>query len=95
MARPVFDAEDAVRVLADQGVTTFEATAIDRDGLLEGPDLELLRRLVAVGRGRVIASGGIASLEDVRAVRRIGCAGAILGRALYEGHVDLASAMGA
>lgn len=88
-------AEDALTALADHGVATFEATAIDRDGLLGGPDLELLTRLVALGRGRVIASGGVASVEDIRAVRELGCAGAILGRALYEGRIDLASAIGA
>lgn len=86
-------AEDAIRTLADEGVTTFEATAIDRDGLLAGPDLELLGRLIGLGRGQVIASGGVSSVEDVRAVRRIGCAGAIVGRALYEGRLDLAEAI--
>jgi phosphoribosylformimino-5-aminoimidazole carboxamide ribotide isomerase len=88
-------AEDALAALADEGVTTFEATAIDRDGLLGGPDLELLTRLVGLGRGDVIASGGVSSVADIRAVRELGCAGAILGRALYEGRIDLASAMGA
>ena len=62
-------------------------TAIDRDGLLEGPDLELYRRLVALGRGSIIASGGVTSLDDISAVRAIGCSGAILGRALYEGRL--------
>jgi phosphoribosylformimino-5-aminoimidazole carboxamide ribotide isomerase len=86
-------AEDALAALADQGVTTFEATAIDRDGLLGGPNLDLLRRLVALGRGSVIASGGVASVGDVRALRELGCAGTIVGRALYEGRLDLAHAI--
>ena len=88
-------AEDALAVLADQGVTTFEATAIERDGLLGGPDLDLLTRLLGLSRGAVIASGGVASLADVQAVRELGCSGAIVGRALYEGRFDIASAMGA
>jgi phosphoribosylformimino-5-aminoimidazole carboxamide ribotide isomerase len=88
-------AGDALALLADQGVATFEATAIDRDGLLGGPDLDLLARLIALDRGAVIASGGIASLDDIRAVRQLGCAGAIVGRALYDGRFDIASAMGA
>lgn len=92
---PGVRAEDALAALADQGVTTFEATAIDRDGLLGGPDLELLRRLVGLDRAAVIASGGIASLDDIRAVRELGCSGAIVGRALYEGRFDIASAIGA
>jgi phosphoribosylformimino-5-aminoimidazole carboxamide ribotide isomerase len=86
-------ADDALMILADAGVRTFEATAIDRDGLLGGPDLELLARLVALGRGTVIASGGIATLDDLRAVRSIGAGGAIIGRALYEGRLDLADAL--
>jgi phosphoribosylformimino-5-aminoimidazole carboxamide ribotide isomerase len=86
-------AEDGLAALADAGVTMLEATAIDRDGLLGGPDLELLERLVRLERGAVIASGGIASLEDLRAVRALGCAGAIVGRALYEGRLDLEEAL--
>jgi phosphoribosylformimino-5-aminoimidazole carboxamide ribotide isomerase len=87
------DAAVAIGRLADVGVETFEVTAIDRDGLLEGPDLELYRRLVALGRGSIIASGGVTSVGDVRAVRTIGCTGAILGRALYEGRLDLETAL--
>ena len=68
------DAADAIRALADAGVETFEVTAIERDGLLEGPDLELYERLVGLDRGAIIASGGIASLDDIEAVRAIGCA---------------------
>lgn len=85
-------AEKAIEALSEQGVTTFEATAIERDGLLRGPDLSLLKRLVALDRGRVIASGGITTLDDIRAVREIGCAGAIVGRALYDGRLGLAEA---
>lgn len=86
-------AEDAIRALADAGTETFEVTAIDRDGLLGGPDLALLEGLVALGRGRIIASGGVASLDDLAACRAAGCAGAIVGRALYEGRIDLAAAV--
>jgi phosphoribosylformimino-5-aminoimidazole carboxamide ribotide isomerase len=86
-------ATDAITMLADVGVTTFEVTAIDRDGLLGGPDLGLYERLVRLGRGEIVASGGIASLDDLRDVRSLGCAGAILGRALYEGRLDLAEAI--
>ena len=87
------DAAVAIERLADVGVETFEVTAIDRDGLLEGPDLELYRRLVALGRGSIIASGGVASSDDIGAVRTIGCSGAILGRALYDGRLDLETAL--
>jgi len=82
-------AADAVAMLASAGVATFEVTAIERDGLLEGPDLTLLTSLVDLGLGRIIASGGIATIDDVLAVRAAGCGGAIVGRAIYEGRVDL------
>jgi phosphoribosylformimino-5-aminoimidazole carboxamide ribotide isomerase len=87
------DAAEAIVRLADVGVECFEVTAIERDGLLEGPDLGLYDRLVGLGRGSIIASGGITTEDDLRALRRIGCAGAIIGRALYEGRLDLESAL--
>lgn len=86
-------AEDAIALQAEAGVITFEVTAIDRDGLLEGPDLALYQRLVELGAGSIIASGGIASAADLRAVRNLGCDGAIVGRAIYEGRLDLGEAL--
>ena len=87
------DAAEAIERLADAGVITFEVTAINRDGLLGGPDLDLYERLVGLSRGSVVASGGIASIEDLLAVRALGCAGAIVGRAIYEGRFELAEAI--
>jgi phosphoribosylformimino-5-aminoimidazole carboxamide ribotide isomerase len=87
------DAVAAIVALADVGVTTFEVTAIERDGLLGGPDLGLYERLVRLARGDIVASGGIATLDDLRDLRAAGCRGAILGRALYEGRLDLAAAV--
>jgi phosphoribosylformimino-5-aminoimidazole carboxamide ribotide isomerase len=86
-------AGEAMARLHDAGVTMFELTAIARDGLLEGPDLDLLAQLVSPAVGSVIASGGISSLADVRAVADLGCAGAIIGRALYEDRIDLGEAV--
>ncbi|HJX68519.1 MAG TPA: 1-(5-phosphoribosyl)-5-[(5-phosphoribosylamino)methylideneamino] imidazole-4-carboxamide isomerase [Candidatus Limnocylindrales bacterium] len=90
---PGVPAHGALTMLADRGARTFIVTAVERDGLLAGPNLELLGRMVALGRGEVVASAGLASLEDIAAVRALGCAGAIVGRALYEGRVDLAAAV--
>ena len=87
-------AAEGLRVLASAGVTTFEVTAVERDGMLQGPDLGLLRQLVDLDRGRVIASGGIRTLDDIRAVRDLGCVGVIVGRALYEGRFALADVEG-
>jgi phosphoribosylformimino-5-aminoimidazole carboxamide ribotide isomerase len=86
-------AAEAIAGLAAAGIETFEVTAIERDGLLEGPGLDLLRSLVGLERGRIIASGGISSIDDVLAVQAAGCAGAIIGRALYEGRIDLRALM--
>ncbi len=85
----------ALERLSAVGVTTFAVTAIDRDGLLGGPDLALLERATDATDGAIIASGGIASLDDIRAVRRIGCVGAIVGRALYDGTLDLGTVLAA
>jgi phosphoribosylformimino-5-aminoimidazole carboxamide ribonucleotide (ProFAR) isomerase len=86
-------ATEAIERLADAGVITFEVTAINRDGLLGGPDLDLYERLVGLSRGSVVASGGIASIDDLLAVRALGCAGAIVGRAIYEGRLEPAEAI--
>jgi phosphoribosylformimino-5-aminoimidazole carboxamide ribotide isomerase len=90
---PGLDAVEAVRRLAEVGVTNFEVTAIDRDGLLGGPDLDLYERLIEPGVGSIIASGGIGSQHDLELVRAVGCSGAIVGRALYEGRLDLKLAL--
>lgn len=84
---------EALTTLADQGAMTFEVTAIDRDGTLGGPDLALYERLVAMGRRAIIASAGVATVSDIAAVRSIGCAGVIVGRALYDGRIAIKDAL--
>ncbi len=79
--------------LTAAGVRWIEVTAIDRDGTLGGPDLDLLRKGIAERSLRTIASGGIASVDDLRDVRALGCAGAIVGRALYDGTLSLVDAL--
>jgi phosphoribosylformimino-5-aminoimidazole carboxamide ribotide isomerase len=83
----------AARVVGE-GVRTVVYTDVARDGMLTGPDLAGARRLQALGAG-VIASGGVAGLEDIHAAREAGLAGAIVGRALYEGRLALADALAA
>ena len=86
-----------IRMLVEVGIATFEVTSIERDGLLRGPDLPLYGQLLgALGPdAEIIASAGIASIHDLEAVRAVGCAGAIVGRALYDGSLDLAGAIAA
>ena len=71
----------------------FVYTDIRRDGTLSGPNLQGLGELIEKVDANVIASGGIASLEDIEAVATAGAAGAIVGRALYDGRIDLAEAV--
>ncbi|HET9050154.1 MAG TPA: 1-(5-phosphoribosyl)-5-[(5-phosphoribosylamino)methylideneamino] imidazole-4-carboxamide isomerase, partial [Candidatus Dormibacteraeota bacterium] len=68
-------------------------TDVGRDGALVGPDIDGLEECVAAYSGPVIASGGIRSLEDLIAVADAGASGAIVGRALYEGRLDLGAAL--
>lgn len=68
-------------------------TDVGRDGALLGPDLDGLRACVDAYGGPVIASGGVATIEDLDACAQAGAAGAIVGRALYEGRLDLSEAL--
>jgi phosphoribosylformimino-5-aminoimidazole carboxamide ribotide isomerase len=80
--------EDAIRRLQQQGATRFVYTNVDRDGMLEGPDLDEVKRVSAAVRGRFLYSGGIGSLGDLEALRElrlVNLAGVISGKALYEG----------
>ena len=88
-------AMELVGRLRAAGIAWFAVTAIARDGLLTGPDLTLLAQAgeTAGGSERIIASAGVSSLADIRALASAGYGGAILGRALYEGRLDLAEAI--
>jgi phosphoribosylformimino-5-aminoimidazole carboxamide ribotide isomerase len=79
--------EDVIERMQGRGVKQFVYTNVDRDGMLEGPDLDEVRRMSGVIRGRFIYSGGIASLDDLarlRELRLVNLAGVISGKALYE-----------
>lgn len=84
------------RSVALLGVETVVCTDVSRDGMLQGPNLELLRDVLEVGPRAVIASGGISTLEDLRTLNTLeprGVIGAIVGKALYEGTIDLKEAI--
>jgi phosphoribosylformimino-5-aminoimidazole carboxamide ribotide isomerase len=80
---------DAVERFRAAGLRHALATAIERDGTLDGPSLELLETVCAVSGLPVLAAGGIRSSDDLASVAAIGCEGAIVGRALLEGLVPL------
>jgi phosphoribosylformimino-5-aminoimidazole carboxamide ribotide isomerase len=69
-------------------------TDISRDGMLEGANVDAMAAMAAAVRVPVIASGGVTSLDDVRQLAAAGLAGCIIGRALYEGRIDLGEALG-
>jgi phosphoribosylformimino-5-aminoimidazole carboxamide ribotide isomerase len=78
---------DAVRAFENAGVASFVYTDVNRDGTMTGPDLDGLGQLAEVTNLPIVASGGVASLEDLRRVARMrpeGIAGVIIGRAFYE-----------
>jgi phosphoribosylformimino-5-aminoimidazole carboxamide ribotide isomerase len=75
------------------GARTAIFTDIARDGMLAGPALDATAELVRGTGLAVIASGGIGALADIEAVRAVGAAGVIVGKALYEGKVDLAACL--
>jgi phosphoribosylformimino-5-aminoimidazole carboxamide ribotide isomerase len=90
--------EDAIRLMQQRGVTRFVYTNVDRDGMLEGPDLDEVRRVGDAVRGRFLYSGGISSVEDLaalRSLRLVNLAGVISGKALYEGRFSVAEGQAA
>lgn len=88
-------ATDVARALQAAGVRHFIFTDISRDGTLAGPNLVALAAMVEAVPVDVIASGGIGQLDDVLHVAAAGAAGVIIGRALYDGRVDLAETIAA
>ena len=85
---------DLARSFEDAGVAAIIYTDINRDGAMQGPNIEATADLARAVHIPVIASGGVSSLADLEALRDTGViAGAISGRALYDGALDLAAAL--
>jgi phosphoribosylformimino-5-aminoimidazole carboxamide ribotide isomerase len=85
-------AEAVIERLQNRGVRSFVYTNVDRDGMLQGPDLEEVKRIAAVVRGRFLSSGGIGQLDDLlglAALRQVNLGGVIVGKALYEGRFTI------
>jgi phosphoribosylformimino-5-aminoimidazole carboxamide ribotide isomerase len=74
-------------------VKTVICTDISRDGAMQGTNRALYRTLAEKFSMDIIASGGVSTLEDIRALRDLGAAGAIIGKAYYTGAIDLAQAI--
>jgi phosphoribosylformimino-5-aminoimidazole carboxamide ribotide isomerase len=80
---------DAINLFMAMGIREFLLTSIDRDGTLSGPDVMILSLASSFANSRIIASGGVSSLEDIIRVRSAGCYAVILGKALYDGKVSI------
>lgn len=85
-------AEVALR-MRDMGVSTLIYTDISRDGMMQGPNFAATQRLIDKTQMDIIGSGGVSSISDLLKLQEIGCAGAILGRAMYEGAFTVPEAL--
>ena len=83
------DLYDATNEFVKYGFTEFLTTNVSKDGTLEGPDLESLKKICQIENCNAIASGGISKMQDIRDVNEINPFGVILGKALYEGLVSI------
>jgi phosphoribosylformimino-5-aminoimidazole carboxamide ribotide isomerase len=86
-------ATDLVQRMGDAGVRHVIYTDIIRDGTLQGPNIDALVDLVALGGPSIIASGGVGSIDDLLRLAEAGASGAIVGQALYSGVLDLPMAL--
>ncbi|CAD7815199.1 1-(5-phosphoribosyl)-5-[(5-phosphoribosylamino)methylideneamino] imidazole-4-carboxamide isomerase [Chryseobacterium aquaeductus] len=72
-----------------KGLANVICTDISKDGMLQGPSTELYQEILDKTAIQLVASGGISSIEDVQLMKKLGCAGTIIGKAIYEGKISL------
>ena len=87
------DSIEICKVLESIGIKTIVYTDISRDGMLSGPNFDIYRELSEKTSINIIASGGVTTLEDIKELREMNLYGAIIGKALYDGRLDLKDAM--
>ena len=83
---------DAMTKFLDMGFTEFLLTNVNRDGTLEGPDLEFLEQACDLKKSNVIASGGVSNISDIKQIQAKNAYGVILGKALYENRISILEA---
>jgi phosphoribosylformimino-5-aminoimidazole carboxamide ribotide isomerase len=88
-----FKVIEAIKFFMAKGVKEFLLTTVDRDGTLNGPDLDTLSYASNVNGAKIIASGGISSIEDIIRVKNIGCSAVILGKSIYDGKIYVKKAI--
>jgi phosphoribosylformimino-5-aminoimidazole carboxamide ribotide isomerase len=89
------DAVELAVACAQAGIRRLLVTSTRRDGSLAGPDLALVGAVLEAAQLPVIAAGGVATLDDLRALRALGCEGAVAGSAIWSGRFTLAQALAA
>lgn len=88
-----FTAIGFAKKMEDLGAKVIIYTDISRDGMLKGPNLKAMEDMAKAVSIEVIASGGVTNLQDIKNLKEIGMAGAIVGKALYTGDIDLQEAI--
>ena len=83
------DLISGIEEFVNLGFSEFLITSVDRDGTLKGPDLDSLRKACNIEGTKIIASGGISNLKDTVDVKKVGAAGVILGKALYDEKITI------
>ena len=83
------DVVDFIKDYESKGIDYVICTDITKDGMLQGTSNELYREIISKSEVKLIASGGVSSITDLELVKEIGCEGAILGKAIYEGNITL------
>ncbi len=84
-----FDILELIQEFENHGGMSVICTDISKDGMLSGPSIELYKDLISNTNAQLIASGGVSSIQDLADLKAIGCEGAIIGKAIYEGKVTL------
>jgi phosphoribosylformimino-5-aminoimidazole carboxamide ribotide isomerase len=83
------DVVDFILHYYQKGIKSVICTDIDKDGMLEGSSIALYQDILAQNQINLIASGGVSSMDDLLKLKKIGCEGAIIGKAIYEGFISL------
>ena len=83
------DVVDFIKAFESKGVEYVICTDISKDGMLGGTSNEIYKEILAATKIKLIASGGVSSLQDLETLKEIGCDGAIIGKAIYEGKISL------
>ncbi len=83
------DVVEFISAYVAQGISQVICTDIAKDGMLQGPSIELYKEILAKTKIQLVASGGVSSVQDLLHLKSIGCEAAIIGKAIYEGKIQL------